>query len=203
MSNNDNIWSLCGPVSSLLFLIVLILRALFCDFFFSKWSNFFSILFMEIHSNVSWGWVPQADCVFINQTQSHMQLNYGNPVLWILSIDLQHSSKLEHAAPLALAGFRSTYTKSIADRTCTGVHFQIPCHASILVFIACLFSTVQQSKEKANLSPRILALTSFIFLILHFPYFLSQLSSAFCFKQEGNLWYRFHQTAWNGSDYCL
>lgn len=154
----------------------------------------------EPHAIKLWTWGCSIHSGFVNSDHNPWKIaSVTNS-----QSSLQHSSKLEHAVPLPLAWLRSSYTKSIAVRTCAGVRFQIPCHASILVFVACLFSTMRQSKEKAHLSPRILALTSFIFQFCVFLIFCASSVQHFnCFKQEGNLWYLFHQTAWNGSDYCL
>lgn len=75
---------------------------------------------------------------------------------------LQHSSKPQHALSLHLVGFSSSYTRVTASSTCAGVWFQIPHHASILVFIFRSLYPMQLSKE-SNLSPRSLTLTFFFF----------------------------------------
>lgn len=103
--------------------------------------------------------------------------------------DIQHyefSVQIFHTAQ-ARAWYLSAWqglvhlTLNIVVSTSIGVCFQIPCHASILVFIVCLFSMAQQSKEEANLSPRILALTSFIFQFSIFIFCASSVQHFNCF----------------------
>lgn len=116
---------------------------------------------------------------------------------------LQHSSKPQHALSLHLVGFSSSYTRVTASSTCAGVWFQIPHHASILVFIFRSLYPMQLSKE-SNLTPRSLTLTFFFFQFWTSPSFCASSVQHFDgFKQEGNSGYPFHQTAKRKSYYSL
>lgn len=106
--------------------------------------------------------------------------------------------------PLQLAGLGSSPTKATATRTCAGVCFQIPPHASsVLTF--CLLYPMQLSKRQAHLSPRILTLTSFFFSNFESSLFSCASSAQHFnyFKQEGNSGYVFQKSARNKSYYCL